>query len=479
MGRRTRIDAAALAPVLLFAAAFALRFPHFGDPAYDLDEQFYLFAGDRLLHGALPYVDIWDRKPIGLFLLYAGIRLLGGAGIWQYQIVATVFAGATAWTIARLARPTAGHAGAIAAGTAYLVWIETVCGGGGQAPVFYNLLVALAAERVLAARIAADEERFACEGRRAMLWVGLALQIKYTVVCEAVYFGLVLAWWSVRRLDKRAAWLHVCTLALIALAPTFAAGLAYAAMGQWQAFWFANFVSIFSRTQIDASAAHVRLGQIALQFLPLAVCWIASAFEQRRELRGDAPFLFGWMIAAVAGFASIGIFYVHYALPLFVPATIAAAPIFRRRPIGPVMAALLLLLPASQLGYPDLRTTIEHRRAVSRLAALIPGDVRDRCLQVFDGPPILYLETHACLASRFPFPDHLTSLRESRALGIDRRGEIDRLFASRPAAVVIGSYTNGTDRALDRLVRGKLAARYRLVGSVALDGLPIGVFVPR
>src|SRR3546814_2283430 len=38
--------------------------------------------------GATPYVDIWDRKPVGLFLLYSGIRLLGGDGIVQYQIVA-------------------------------------------------------------------------------------------------------------------------------------------------------------------------------------------------------------------------------------------------------------------------------------------------------------------------------------------------------------------------------------------------------
>jgi hypothetical protein len=49
-----------------------------------------------MLDGALPYVDIWDRKPIGLFLLYAAIRLLGGDGILAYQVTATAFAVATA-----------------------------------------------------------------------------------------------------------------------------------------------------------------------------------------------------------------------------------------------------------------------------------------------------------------------------------------------------------------------------------------------
>src|SRR3546814_14232447 len=87
--------------VILVAAAFALRGRYFGIPHLHVDEQFYLLVGDRILnHGAIPYVDIWDRKPVGLFLLYAGIRLLGGDGIVQYQVVATLFAAATAILIA-------------------------------------------------------------------------------------------------------------------------------------------------------------------------------------------------------------------------------------------------------------------------------------------------------------------------------------------------------------------------------------------
>ena len=56
-----------------------------------------------MLHGLLPYVDVWDRKPVGLVLVYAAIRLLGGEGIWQYQLAATLFAGATAFVVSRIA----------------------------------------------------------------------------------------------------------------------------------------------------------------------------------------------------------------------------------------------------------------------------------------------------------------------------------------------------------------------------------------
>ncbi len=45
------------------AVALLIRGPTFGYPLLHIDEQFYLLVGDRMLHGALPYVDIWDRKP--------------------------------------------------------------------------------------------------------------------------------------------------------------------------------------------------------------------------------------------------------------------------------------------------------------------------------------------------------------------------------------------------------------------------------
>ena len=56
---------------LLILAAFALvtRGWIFGNPVVNMDEQFYLFVGERMWQGGLPYVDIWDRKPVGLFLI--------------------------------------------------------------------------------------------------------------------------------------------------------------------------------------------------------------------------------------------------------------------------------------------------------------------------------------------------------------------------------------------------------------------------
>ena len=99
-GRSARSGAFAVF-VLLLLVAILIRARDFGNPAIHVDEEYYLLVGDRMLHGVLPYIGIWDRKPVGLFLIFAAIRLIPGDGILTYQLVATLFAAATAWMIAR------------------------------------------------------------------------------------------------------------------------------------------------------------------------------------------------------------------------------------------------------------------------------------------------------------------------------------------------------------------------------------------
>ena len=132
-------------PGLLLLLAVVVRAQTFGNPVLGYDEQFYLVVGDRMLNGALPFVDIFDRKPIGLFLIFAGVRLLGGEGTIQYQLIAALFAWSTAVLIWRFAKRAGNEFGAIAAAASYLIWLDFMEGEGGQAPVFFNLPMVAAA----------------------------------------------------------------------------------------------------------------------------------------------------------------------------------------------------------------------------------------------------------------------------------------------------------------------------------------------
>ena len=52
----------------------------FVDP-FGWDEGFYLIVGRRLLSGAQLYVDLWDYKPPGIFLIYAALVAVSGGSV--------------------------------------------------------------------------------------------------------------------------------------------------------------------------------------------------------------------------------------------------------------------------------------------------------------------------------------------------------------------------------------------------------------
>ncbi|PZU10657.1 MAG: hypothetical protein DI605_03095 [Sphingomonas sp.] len=301
----------------MFALAVLLRCWWYGDPAIQVDEQFYLLTGDRLLHGAIPYVDIWDRKPIGLFLIYAGVRLLGGAGIVQYQLVATIFAATTAFLVIQLARSIASPWAARMAGAASLIFTIVFDGAGGQSPVFYNPLVAGAALIVLRAleMPEGEDRRFAARGVLAMALIGVAIQIKYTALFEGVTLGLVLLWAARRRgIEAGLPGLAALWIA-IAILPTAIAFTAYAVAGHEEAFVYANFISIGDRPGTAALRLAKRLGAVIGLGLPLIVAGVAGVRVRQHgeEAKQARMFLLVWLIGATVGFFAIGsLFNPHF-----------------------------------------------------------------------------------------------------------------------------------------------------------------------
>lgn len=474
----------ALLAALLLVVAIAARAAQFGNPVVQVDDEFYLLTGDRMLHSALPYVDIWDRKPIGLFLIYAAIRLLGGAGVLQYQLVATVFAAATGFVVARIARNLAGPHGAAAAGVVYILYLGMFGGEAGQSPVFYNLLVALGAWAMTGI---ARREGFGARGfgigLGVMLLIGAAMQVKYTALFEGVFFGLALLWLAWQRgarpgrlVAMSAAWIAV------ALLPTAAAWGWYAAIGHGDAFVQANFLSILDRSSDGFGVTVERFGWIATCLAPLGVAaWLGRGLA-RPTGEDVGRLLQGWAIAAIGGVLIFGTFFDHYALPLIAPLAVLAAPWFDDAGAGLVLAsserrlrvpagvAMMVLVTALSLQLiNDNRRNRGWGPQVERMADFIRPQLKD-CLYVFDGEPSLYRLTGSCLPTRWPFSSHLSLTRESRAIGTDPLAEIRRIMARRPEFVVA---TSGHDRDLNPqaigLMRGLLARDY----VPALD-VPVG-----
>ncbi|UAK25784.1 hypothetical protein [Sphingomonas nostoxanthinifaciens] len=458
--------------LLLAIVACAARAATFDNPALGFDEQFYLLVGDRMLHGALPYVDIFDRKPIGIFLIYAGTRFLGGSGFLQYKLVAACIVALSAYGIFRIVRTRASSAAAIASAVAYILWLDFMEGEGGQTPVFYNLAMLAAAALILS--IIRQPRLSIWRGTTAMLCVGLALQIKYSVAPEGALFGLALLYEAHRR-DAR--WVRTIGLGFgwagLALLPTVAAYAAYAAEGHGSAFLFANFQSVMGQRRRPFSTEAAGLALIAATLAPLLICAIRA--REWRSTDGTPSrggrFLASWLAAASASMLLYGRFDApHYAIPLLLPLTLLSARAFDssaswRRGI---YVGLVVAFVAGQAVLETSRLAKGGRSEATAVAAAAAPT--GRCIFVYDAYPALYMLAQSCLPTKWAFPGHLSTQDEAdaRALGVDPTAEVRRIMAARPAAV-IDTYPRFafTNRATRAILSQELAVHYDLADCVA------------
>ncbi|MEJ5978316.1 hypothetical protein WG901_16810 [Novosphingobium sp. PS1R-30] len=451
---------------ILLLVALVLRCDTFGDPNLHGDEVFYHTVGIAMHHGALPYVDLWDRKPFGLFAIYYLITAISTAPL-AYQLVATLFAAATASTIDSIAtrlRPEAGReVGGLLAGICYLLWLAPLQGFGGQSPVFYNLFIALAALLVLRAMPALREGRAPAVAALAMLLAGLGIAIKTTALFEGAFLGLVCGWTLWRSSAPRGR--VVCAVLLwmaLGAVPTLLIAGGYAASGHWPEFWHAMVVSNLAKTP-HALTSLIRLGIMAVMLLPFLA--IAS-FGLRLTAPEPRRFVLLWLIAAFAGLCAVPNFYLHYGMPLLVPLCIAAAPFLalRGRLWMVVIAALSFVLAPPF----DFAHTRQSRAAIAELVATVRAHVGRGPLLSYDGPPQIYRLTGQPLITPLVFPTHLSHLIEKNVSQFSTLDETRRLLALRPGAVVMAEPIRNApvNEETHRLVLDYVGRHCRLIKAV-------------
>ncbi len=462
---------AAMQALLLLLAAFVTRGALFGNPLVHSDEGFYLLVGDRMVHGAWPFVDIFDRKPVGLFLIFAAIRSVGGDGILLYQVAATLCATATAFLATRIARRFCSPGAAFAGGLCYLVWLVVFDGGGGQASVWYSLPMAGAG--LLAIDGIRERRRLSRRGAAAMLLVGVAMQIKYTAMFEGVFFALALlraGWLAGRPLHRigrdAALWVG------LALLPTAVALAVYMVAGHGEAFIFANFRSIFGQGDPDTAATNaVKLLEAAALASPLVWLAIRGGWRAWPALE--------WAAIALIAVLMMGTAEQHYFIPVMLPLSIAAAAGLNDRGCTVTLRRCIVIL-AIGLALAALVTTLRIRqRGTPAQAAALARMVGDRpagCVFGFNSEPILYYLTRSCLPTRYIFRSHLGQTPEVHGIDVDPVAETARILARDPGVIVIRTPKPTTNPATQALVLRAVADRYRPVGTVRIGRLRQYVF---
>lgn len=418
---------------LLLIAALIWRCDTFGDPSLHGDEAFYHTVGLAMHHGALPYVDVWDRKPFGLFAIYWLITAISAAPI-AYQIAATLAAATAGWAVAAIARRWSNEQGALLAGLAYLLWLGPLQGFGGQSPVFYNPFIALAALLVINALPALRAGTSPRGVALAMVLAGIGITIKTTALFEAAFLGLFASFALARSpRGARSALAPILGWMALGALPSLAIAAAYWGMGHWSEYWHAMVTSNLVKPS-DLLTGWVRL---RLMFVALSPVLVLAAFGLLNLPGEGRRFVAMWLGAAFLSLVAVANYYIHYAMPILVPLCVAAAAFFSRPLVGPV--ALMALAALSWSIEPPFR--FEHTRqsiaAMERLAQTVKAHDAGRDLLTFEGPSQLYPMTGKPFVSPLVFPTHFSALIEKDVSHLSTLAEMQRVIARKPGVVVI------------------------------------------
>ncbi|WP_051504163.1 ArnT family glycosyltransferase [Sphingomonas jaspsi] len=473
---------ASVAALLIVLVAVATRIVSWWNPIAHVDDQFYLLGGQELLRGHWPYIDIWDRKPLGLFLIYAGIAAIGGSSVLVLNLVATSFAAATAMVVRQIAMRIAGPGAALMAALTYLIVLPLYGGQNGQSPVFYNLFIAGAFLVLL--RSAERQEPPLAAAMGSMLLCGLAMIVKPTSFVEGGMIGLGYLWLLWRRGTAAVPFaLTAATMIAVALLPTLLCFLPYWLNGKAaaDAYIYANYVSIFERRNFQAIARLAGAALLMLYLFPLFIMAAIGGWKRWRDHRSQAStrLVIAWMAAAIFGYFSVPSFFDHYALPLLPPLCVLAAAFFNGAS-GRLWFAAYAVFCLIQGSILDASSNRHEAEAYARSRTTVAASMQGGCVYVFDGPSRLYVDFPQCRPTKYLFPDHISLITEAGAVGTDTLVELRRILDAKPAVIVTRTAQPGRQlKSVEALLNDRLSQGYRPVlhlppdQNASLDNLTI------
>jgi MFS family permease len=428
---------AQFAALLLVALVF--RGATFAEWNYDTDEQFYALVGQRMLDGATLYVDIWDRKPPALYLLYAAIALVSRSML-AFQLAATASAVLGAYGVTRLAARFAPPVQATMAGIAYLALLGRFGGASGQAPVWYTTLMIFAAWTIVSRIDLLRRGRIDAVVAAGMAAAGLAIAFKQSAAIECAFFGLFVA---AQLLTTRASpWRTTAQLTLLAglVALPMAASFAwYWRIGHlpelWQALVNSNFARLYETPWGRAWRLGALLGLLGMPIVFAAMGWGALNDDERRDPR--LLFIAAWAVVAVLAVAAFPNIFYHYAIPILPPLCVLCAVLFARRAIGRIGFVALLAVSLFYGNTLNLITRVRAHRVAPVLVDYVRAETPGKRLLVWGIPNYLYVLVGAPPPSPLAFPPHLYEGAESGVSGVDEVQEMRRIIAGRPETVVV------------------------------------------
>jgi Dolichyl-phosphate-mannose-protein mannosyltransferase len=319
--------------VIAFCAIQILTF------SFGRDQTIYSLVGEGVLHGKMPYRDLWDFKPPGIFLVFALAQGLFGRGMVAIRVLEVIGMVASVFGFMRLAdtffeRP---RAGLIGGAVAALLQAELEFWHTAQPEVFGGYLT-------LAAIVLATAPPH--QRRRGWVWLGtgvlfgLAFLFKPPLGGGAFVCGAYLAKREQQRTGStKSALFSMVVIGASAALPILLCGFWFWARGAWPALHWTlaeftpGYTALGWKDRQAAGMLYYALEEAFFKFSALAAAGVVAmaAISPIHSREREGTFLVLGIIAIqIAGVAMQGKFFpYHYAASLQLIAFLAGLGLYK------------------------------------------------------------------------------------------------------------------------------------------------------
>lgn len=424
--------------------SLVLRLFSFFPSVISHDESTYLVIARGLLEGKTYFVDLIDTKPIGIFILYAGM-LWAGKTIFMVRLFTAVWVGLTAVGVYRLMWQVGkDERVAWAAALIYplITSIFTFYGVVPNTELYFVLFTVWALVFIW-------EKNASWRYALAGILLGLGFLLKYVVFFDGLAIGTFMLWTAWREGHwQKTAWHQVLPMVVGAALPFMAVVYGYVQAGLGDIFYHYTF-TVMGKYPVDK--VWWKSGLYVLDFfgrffpITLMAIWAVRAPLPAAKRRFN-NFLLWWMLFGLMAVLYTGKLFGHYFIQLMPALSMLAAGFFYtecRRPIwverlgANFYRNLLLIMMAlmTLLQYTTYYTKKDEAREVAAWLAL-RLKAGDR-LYTGDYHQILYL----LLDQQSPTPYIHRSLvwdeHHRYALGISIEEEANRIMSTNPKYILL------------------------------------------
>jgi 4-amino-4-deoxy-L-arabinose transferase-like glycosyltransferase len=421
-------------------AIFSRVFTYFPS-VIDHDESTYLIIAQQWLKGFVPYVDMVEVKPIGIFILFAAVIKVFGNSILAVRILASVFIGLTGFFIYKsLFITTKNLRLSLFSGIVSIIIVSAHrWGWSANTEIFFNLFTMISLFIFL-------KSKQPLAGFLAGFVLGLGFMIKYMVLFDFAAFLLFVFMIEHRKAKRKA--IFKSALAIIGFIIPFAVvNWAYYWIGQYELFYFASFVIPGNySSEFYFSKALGLIGNFYLANLPFSVLWLISVVflvSQKNESRKWLFLFIVWSFLSWIAIIITGKNSPHYLIQAIPPFSMfclyflqnrskLAIKIMTIKPKFIVLTIIVLIVGVNLHQY----IVLPKRDYPKELANHIKKQMDDDDSIYVSYKNVIYFLLNKKPASKYVHPSLLINLEHIKAFGVDVKKEQQIILNQRPDYII-------------------------------------------